>query len=393
MESKLTVFHGFKDSVRWRVTPEGVEVEGTGVERSRGAPATATRVWNDFGDSINRTARARRVPCALIVATICTESSGRADAVRLEPGYISDERTPHRVSPGLMQTLISTAREAMQMSFGRDWLLVPGNSIEAGTAYIAQQARLTCLDPPLVAAAYNAGRLAHQTGAQNRWKLRQFPIGTGKHCDRFVQFFNDAVAVLAAHRLRAAVGLEVLLGETRPAPSVDPARTPAGRPVSITFAANAREADVTPYSRTVLEDTLRAASLEKATVSSTLRGPADQARVMYNNLEQFGVAHQKALYGKAGDQVIDTYARSKALGKAADDIKRDMEAKIRELGPTNVSRHASDPKVLNVFDVSPKSIADHAAFERAARADRRVTTFLTPPKDPGYHFEIPQPRG
>lgn len=393
MESNLTVFHGFKDSVRWRVTPQGIEVEGTGVERSRGAPATATRVWNDFGDEINRTARARRVPCALIVATICTESGGRDDAVRLEPGYVSDDQTPHRVSPGLMQTLISTAREAMQMSIGRDWLLVPGNSIEAGTAYIAQQARLTCLDPPLVAAAYNAGRLAHQTGAQNRWKLRQFPIGTGKHCDRFVQFFNDAVAVLESHRLRPVVGLDVLLGETKPIPSADPARTPAGRPVTITFGTNAREADVTPYSRAVLEDTLRAASLEKAMISSTSRGPADQARVMYNNLEHFGVAHQKALYGRAGDQVIDTYARSKALGKSAEDIKRDMEAKIRELGPTNVSRHASDPKVLNVFDVSPKSIADHVAFERAARADRRVTTFLTPPKDPGYHFEIPQPRG
>ena len=38
------------------------------------------------------------------------------------------------------------------------------------------------------------------------------------------------------------------------------------------------------------------------------------------------------------DQVIDTYARSKALGKAADDIKRDMEAKIRELGTRGDSR-------------------------------------------------------
>ena len=393
MESNLTDFHGFKDSVRWRLTPDGVEIEGSGVERTRGAPATVTRVWNDFGDAINRTARARRVPCALIVATICTESGGRADAVRIEPGYTSDEATPHRVSPGLMQTLISTAREAMQMSFGRDWLLIPGNSIEAGTAYIAQQGRLTGFDPPLVAAAYNAGRLAHQAGAQNRWKLRQFPIGTGKHCDRFVRFFNDAVAVLAAHRLRPAVSLDTLLGAARPAPAVDPQRTPAGRPIAITFAANAREADVTPYSRSVLEDTLRAASLDRAMISSTSRGPADQARVMYDNLEQFGVAHQKELYGKGGDQVIDTYVRSKAAGKSAGAIKSDMEAKIREIGPTKVSRHASDPKVLNVFDVSPKSIADHAAFERAARADRRVTTFLTPPKDPGFHFEIPQPRG
>jgi hypothetical protein len=68
-----------------------------------------------------------------------------------------------------------------------------------------------------------------------------------------------------------------------------------------------------------------------------------------------------------------------------------MEAKIIELGPTSVSHHAADPKVLNVFDVAPSSIADKMAFEMAVRADRRVSKFLLPPNDPGYHLEIPQP--
>jgi hypothetical protein len=136
----------------------------------------------------------------------------------LEPGYISDEATPHKVSPGLTQTLISTAREAMQMSLDRQWLLDPANAIEAGTAYIAHQARVTHLDPPLVAAAYNAGKLAYQNGSQNRWKLRQYPIGTGAHCDRFVQFFNDAVFVLSNHAIAPSVGLDDLLGGLAPAP-------------------------------------------------------------------------------------------------------------------------------------------------------------------------------
>ncbi|HYP54108.1 MAG TPA: transglycosylase SLT domain-containing protein, partial [Pyrinomonadaceae bacterium] len=196
---KLTVYHAYENSVRWRLTPRGVEIEGSGVERTKGAPATVTRVWERFSDEINRTARARRVPCALIIACICTESGGRPDSVRLEPGYKSDEETPHRVSPGLMQTLISTAREAVGRRVDREWLLVPGNSIEAGTAYIAKQFKQTGFDPPLVGAAYNAGSLRHQDGSQNRWKLRQYPIGTSKHCDRFVQFFNDAVYVLANH--------------------------------------------------------------------------------------------------------------------------------------------------------------------------------------------------
>src|SRR4029078_6793694 len=106
-----------------------------GAQRTPGAPA--------------RPAGPARPPAELIVATVCTESAGKADAVREEPGYTSDEATPNRVSIGLTQTLLSTAREAMQMSFDRNWLLDPANAIEAGTAYIGQQSRLTSLEPPL----------------------------------------------------------------------------------------------------------------------------------------------------------------------------------------------------------------------------------------------------
>jgi len=70
----------------------------------------------------------------------------------------------------------------------------------------------------------------------------------------------------------------------------------------------------------------------------------------------------------------------------------DMAAKIMALGPERVSRHACDPNVLNVFDVAPSSIGNKHAFEAAASADERVSRFLTPPDDPGYHLEIPQKR-
>ena len=385
----LTDFHAFEDSVRWRLTSAGVEIDGSGVERTRGKPLTVTRVWESYADDINRTARAYRVPCALILATICTESGGRANAVREEPGYVSDEKTPHKVSPGLMQTLISTAREALQMSVDREWLLVAGNSIKAGTAYIAKQARVTNLDPPLVAAAYNAGRLAHQAGPNNRWKLRQYPIGTGAHCDRFVKFFNDAVAVLAEHSTPPSVGLDVLLGATAPRPARNGGNAKA-KDVAITFGTNALQEAVTPYSRQVLEDILRAASLTSAMISSTSRTPAEQARVMYANCEKYGAEHQKGLYGRNGDKVIDVYVSSRTANKTAVRIREDMERKIKELGPTTVSRHASDPHVLNVFDVAPSSIKDKRAFENAVNAEKRVSYFLLPPKDPGYHLEIPQ---
>ncbi|MEU1202147.1 transglycosylase SLT domain-containing protein [Streptomyces sp. NPDC005813] len=203
----------FADGVRWRLTDLGVEVEGAGVERTKGEPATVTRVWRLFGAAINQTTRRRRFPAELVVATICTESGGRADAVRLEPGYVSDEQTPHKVSPGLMQTLISTAREALQMTVDRAWLLDGAHSIEAGCAYLARQSAKTSYDPPLVAAAYNSGGIHHQTGSQNRWKLRQFPIGTGEHCDRFARFYNDAVVVLGSSPMRPTMSHQDLLRE------------------------------------------------------------------------------------------------------------------------------------------------------------------------------------
>ena len=135
------------------------------------------------------------VPVELIIATSATETGGNPEKIRIEPGFISDARTPHRVSPGLMQTLISTARDALAGESGeaidRTWLLVPDNSIRAGTAYMAHQRRKTGFDPPKVACAYNAGSVIRNNSPDNRWKMKQFPIGSSEHADRFVRWFND----------------------------------------------------------------------------------------------------------------------------------------------------------------------------------------------------------
>jgi hypothetical protein len=199
MMPALEVLHGFRDSVRWQVDPSGVAVENTGVERTSGEPKTVLRVWDRFGSAIETWSARFQVPAELIVATICTESGGNPRAVREEPGYQSDDATPHRVSPGIMQTLISTARSALEKpSVNREWLLEPGNSIMAGTAYIASRMTRTNLDPPKVACAYNAGGIYPNDGAENRWKMRQYPIGTGHHADRFIRWFNDCCFVFKA---------------------------------------------------------------------------------------------------------------------------------------------------------------------------------------------------
>ncbi|MBD2054619.1 transglycosylase SLT domain-containing protein [Oculatella sp. FACHB-28] len=176
-------------------------------------------------------------------------------------------------------------------------------------------------------------------------------------------------------------------------PEEDKPRTelPVNSAITIRFGQNAQAENLTSFSRKVLEDILQTANLSSALISSTSRTPAEQARVMFNNLENLGVASQKRLYGAAGDQVIDVYVQSKAARRSPTQIKADMEAKIIAIGPTRVSRHASDPRILNVFDVAPSSISNHTAFKRAVLADSRVSKFLTPPDDPAYHLEIPQP--
>lgn len=187
----LCLPHRYRNSVSWQLTPDGVSVAGK-IETTPGAPATVKRVWESWGDSILRWAEHFQVPAEIIIATICSETGGDSQSVRTEPGYVSDEQTPGKVSPGLMQTLISTARSALSNpTIDRGWLLIADHSIQAGTAYIDQQRGVTGLDPPKVACAYNAGALYANSGETNRWQMRQYPIGSGDHADRFVRWFND----------------------------------------------------------------------------------------------------------------------------------------------------------------------------------------------------------
>jgi len=184
--------------VKWQLSRDGLIVNGK-LDRSPGQLVTVPRVWQNYGALIADAATKYQVPLELIVATIFTESSGRADVSRIEPGWKSDERTPRRVSAGLMQTLISTAREALSdPTITRDRLFEPETSIAAGTAYISRQQTMTRFDPPLVACAYNAGAVYKNSSAANRWKMKQYPIGTGAHADRFVQGFNDCFAYFRA---------------------------------------------------------------------------------------------------------------------------------------------------------------------------------------------------
>ncbi len=204
--------HGFHDSILWHLDKNGLFVDGK-LETTKGDPRTVRRVWDSFSAPLDEWSKKFGVPVELIIATICTESGGDPAAVREEPGFVSDERTSNKVSPGLMQTLISTAQATLgDGSINRQWLLEPANSIRAGTSYIASQWKATGFDPPKVACAYNAGGVYYNRGEENRWKMRQFPINTGYHADRFVKWFNDCFRCFANDGVKPEVSFFTLVG-------------------------------------------------------------------------------------------------------------------------------------------------------------------------------------
>ncbi|WP_165943258.1 transglycosylase SLT domain-containing protein [Roseicella aquatilis] len=181
----------FPDGVSWALTRDGIAVEGGAARGTAGQPTTIRTIWKRYGDLCSAAARHYGVPVELIVATIATESGGDPNARRAER-RINDE------SVGLMQTLVATARGALgRRELRGDDLLNPALSIEAGTAYIASQRGTTHFDPPLVAAAYNAGSIRRDGGERNRWKLLCHPLGTGAHVDRYCEWFADCMQVSA----------------------------------------------------------------------------------------------------------------------------------------------------------------------------------------------------
>lgn len=121
-------------------------------------------------------------------------------------------------------------------------------------------------------------------------------------------------------------------------------------------------------------------------ITSTNRTAEQQAKIMYNNTAQTGVAQQLNLYSSKGDQVINMYPSLSG-----------MTSKINELGSTNISSHLGDFNKTNVFDIAPSSIpkSNQNTFMNAINSNSNIGKFLTPfinPKDTSYHLEVKQPK-
>jgi soluble lytic murein transglycosylase-like protein len=190
-------FHRHGESVSWRLGPAGVEIRDGGIAYDRHVAYRLARIapiWEKYGSAIEASAWKHNVPAELILAVIVEESSGDPLALRHYPGYRSDQMTPQRISIGLGQMLLSTARSITRAAITRTWLIVPENAIELIALYLSDQYPITGFDPPLAAAAYNAGSFLVMNEPGNRWRLHNAP-----YIESFIAVSNAAQRHLEVH--------------------------------------------------------------------------------------------------------------------------------------------------------------------------------------------------
>ncbi len=170
-------FHRYGDSVAWRLGPSGLELREGAVKSDRRVDhrlRLIEPVWQRYGGLIATAARAHAVPAELILTVIVEESGGKPSAIARYRGYRSDAATPRKISVGLGQMLISTARATAPehaRRIDRRWLSDPANAISLIARFLADQYRETGFDPPLAAASYNVGAIMRSFARDNRWRL------------------------------------------------------------------------------------------------------------------------------------------------------------------------------------------------------------------------------
>jgi hypothetical protein len=159
--------------------------------------------------------------------------------------------------------------------------------------------------------------------------------------------------------------------------------------LTIEFGKNANKAVVSEHSTNLLKEIMRASKNHKIIITSTLRTAEDQARAMYDNIISKGFDYNYNLYGSTGDKVIKAAEKARSKGYSKEKILEAMTAEINRIGPGKVSRHAGDPKRINVIDIAPSSVTHKEAFVKEIK--KRRIFLLQPPADPAYHLEIKQP--
>jgi Transglycosylase SLT domain len=189
------------------------------VLRTNGDPITAWTALRDFGGALEKASKRFDVPICVLFAMMGIEATKQQldrshfnpRCYREEPGYISDGKTPNKVSPGLLQTLISTARgenrrRKLYLNFDgtleeltREDLFVPERSIMLGASYMRHQidrkeddeVGFDDDDPILLCSAYNAGSVRPTT--RNAYHLLTY--GGISRIEKFIAYNNDMISI------------------------------------------------------------------------------------------------------------------------------------------------------------------------------------------------------
>lgn len=143
---------------------------------------------------------------------------------------------------------------------------------------------------------------------------------------------------------------------------------------------------VSNYSLEVIKIALKECNMNHAVITSTLRTPKDQARIMLENAKK-NFQGQYNMYGRRGKEVLDVYKNNKTKGDDA--IGDYMEEKISEImeGGNSVSNHCFTPEMYqkrNVFDIgvnSTKAVCKNFNMEKFTSALKNL-------KDEGYIFDF-----
>jgi len=165
--------------------------------------------------------------------------------------------------------------------------------------------------------------------------------------------------------------------------------------VEIVFEKGVDSTTISESSIKLLKEMAKNSNNTKIHITSTVRTPRKQAQIMYSYIVSEGLQNQYTLYGPNGDKVIDAYVKNKKLNKSKDEIVNAMEAKIKELGPDNVSRHCGNHSKRNVFDISynPTKLANAKSFLQQINLkvkDKSISKFIDEKKRNCYHIEIIQ---
>lgn len=170
----------------------------------------------------------------------------------------------------------------------------------------------------------------------------------------------------------------------------------------------ADESVILPGTKNFVRAMMDEAGVTYGYVTSTIRAPKDQARAMFNNLQNGNVINysSKANKNKGWGATLLYFSEKKRLGYSknqkvtGDDIETIKSAMTQYIEGENnggrlVSKHCGNPSELQVMDISPKAMrpqSRRSAFVAIMRQQKKaglVRNFITPEEgDPAYHIEI-----